>query len=437
MTGTRLSTSLPVFEENLAERERRLRLTWERLDPAFRAPNQVLGRRSTIGCVALEVTQRCNLDCTLCYLSESSESVRDLPLEVVFDRIERIGETYGPGIGVQVTGGDPTLRPRHELVAIVRRIAERGLRPSLFTNGIRATRDLLGELAEAGLFDVAFHVDTTQRFKRYPDERALNAVRREYIERARGLKIAVIFNTTVHAGNLEEVPMLVRFFLENSDVVGMASFQVQAATGRGEWRARAPHLTPEAIRERIREGVGLPSLAWDTALVGHPGCHKGAMLATVGGRAIDVLTDPPLYERFLHEFRHVSFDRRDVKRTAGKVVLAALSNPYWLARGGAFLVRKLWAARRELWARQRVGKITFFVHNFMDAEALDPERIRNCSFMIMTATGPVSMCEHNARRDEFILKPVLLPAQPGMVFDPRAGVRAAAPATPSEPPGLR
>ncbi len=72
----------------------------------------------------------------------------------------------------------------------------------------------------------------------------------------------------------------------------------------------------------------------------------------------------------------------------------------------------------------------------MDAEALDPERIRNCSFMIMTATGPVSMCEHNARRDEFILKPVLLPAQPGMVFDPRAGVRAAAPGMTLDP-GLR
>ena len=33
-----------------------------------------------------------------------------------------------------------------ELVAIVRRIREKGMRPSLFTNGIKATRDLLQEL---------------------------------------------------------------------------------------------------------------------------------------------------------------------------------------------------------------------------------------------------------------------------------------------------
>ena len=127
--------------------------------------------------------------------------------------------------------------------------------------------------------------------------------------------------------------MLVRFFLEHSDVVGMASFQLQAATGRGEWRERAAHVTSEAIRERIREGVGLPRLAWDTALVGHPSCNRGTMLATVGGRAIDVLSDPPLYERFLQEFRHVAFDRRHVLRTARSVVLSAFRHPYWLARG--------------------------------------------------------------------------------------------------------
>ena len=413
---------LPVYPD-LAEREQMLRKTWERLDPPFRTPNQVLGRRSTIGCVALEITQRCNLDCTLCYLSESSGSVKDVPMDVLFRRIDRVRELYGPGVGVQVTGGDPTLRKRDELVAIVRRLSDRGLRPSLFTNGIRATRDLLMELADAGLFDVAFHVDTTQRRKRYSTEAALNAVRREYIERARGLKLAVIFNTTVHGRNLGELPMLARFFLRNSDVVGMASFQVHAVTGRGEWRERAPDVSPRAIAEQIRRGVGLPRLAWDTALVGHPSCNQGTMLATVGEQAVDVLTDHGLYERFLDEFRHVQFDRRDVQRTAGRVVRTAFRNPYWLMRGGLFLLRKLWTVRRQVLRGDRIGKITFFIHNFMDSSALDPERIRNCSFMVMTDDGPVSMCEHNARRDEFILKPIALPlrtASPAL-WDPLSG----------------
>lgn len=42
----------------------------------------------------------------------------------------------------------------------------------------------------------------------------------------------------------------------------------------------------------------------------------------------------------------------------------------------------------------------------MDARALQQDRIDACSFMVMTADGPVSMCKHNAERDEHILKPL-------------------------------
>src|SRR5262249_29840778 len=170
-------------------------------------------------------------------------------------------------------------------------------------------------------------------------------------------------------------------------------------------------------------GVGLAALSWDTALVGHPKCNRGVMLATAGDRAIDLLTDRRLYERFLEEFRHVPFDRRDVRQTARRVVGAAFRSPYWLLRGGAFPAAKFWQARRSIWRRQRIGKITFFIHNFMDASALDPERIRNCSFMVMTEEGPVSMCEVNSRRDDFILPRVALRSHAAAprFFDPRTG----------------
>ncbi|HMF09169.1 MAG TPA: radical SAM protein, partial [Thermoanaerobaculia bacterium] len=70
-----------------------LERTRQRLGPHFRE-NQVLGRRNAIGCVALEITQRCNLDCTLCYLSESSERVKDIPLAEVYRRIDGIFDQF-------------------------------------------------------------------------------------------------------------------------------------------------------------------------------------------------------------------------------------------------------------------------------------------------------------------------------------------------------
>ena len=101
------------------------------------APWQALGRRFAIGCVALEITQRCNLDCTLCYLSESSEALNDSPLDEVSRRIELIHAHYGDHTDIQVTGGDPTLRNRAELLQIVRYIHACKMRASLLTNGIR------------------------------------------------------------------------------------------------------------------------------------------------------------------------------------------------------------------------------------------------------------------------------------------------------------
>ena len=42
----------------------------------------------------------------------------------------------------------------------------------------------------------------------------------------------------------------------------------------------------------------------------------------------------------------------------------------------------------------------------MNSEHLDQERIEACSFMVMTDQGAVSMCQHNARRDDYILRPI-------------------------------
>ena len=67
-------------------------------------PRQSMGRRWPIGCVALEITQRCNLDCTLCYLSDSAEAVRDITMRVAFRerRMKGVGGRGRPPTG----GGD-------------------------------------------------------------------------------------------------------------------------------------------------------------------------------------------------------------------------------------------------------------------------------------------------------------------------------------------
>ena len=142
--------------QNLVTSEpQRLRHTRERMKDQF-TPNQILGRLHPIGCVAVEITQKCNLDCTLCYLSEHSQQVNDIPIQEVYRRLDDCITHYGKGTHVQITGGDPTLRKHKELVAIVKYAADIGLKPALFTNGIGATRELLTRLADVGLCDSGF-----------------------------------------------------------------------------------------------------------------------------------------------------------------------------------------------------------------------------------------------------------------------------------------
>jgi hypothetical protein len=377
---------------------------------------QQMGLRWPIGCVALEVTQRCNLDCSLCYLSENSEAVKDVPLEEVFRRINLIFSRYGKHTDVQVTGGDPTLRDRDELVAIVARISSLGMRPTLMTNGIRASRSLLTALAAHGLVDVVFHVDTTQQRKGFATEQALNRVRTEYLNRTRGLGLSVMFNTTVHDENFAQIPELVGFFRAHAGAIRTASFQLQAAAGRGVQRERGTVISPESVWRQIEVGAGT-SLNFEASRIGHPRCNRYALCLEANGTLYDAFSDASFITRLQTATAAMALPRNDR--------LAALRNfAAWLALHPGFLypiakwlAAKVWAMKGDLVrSRGRVRTLSFVIHNFMDAQALEEDRIRACVFKVMTGDGPISMCMHNAKRDSFILRPVPLTEGPTVVF---------------------
>ena len=368
------------------------------------APWQALGRRMAIGCVALEITQRCNLDCTFCYLSENSEALRDIPLDEVFRRIDLIVAHYGTGTDVQVTGGEPTLRNRDELIAIVERLVAKGLRPTLFTNGIKVTRALLEDLSRAGLVDVAFHVDLTQERAGFDSEQSLNAIRLQYMSLAHGLPLAVMFNTTLFPRNIAELPMLAAFFASQHTQVRLASFQIGADTGRGVGRP-GDAIDIARVTSGIRSGIG-GALTFDALSAGHRDCNRYAFGVAANGKVLDLCADHDFVTRVYAAIADVQFDRRSKLASAVAFARAVLSTPG--LRAGV-ISRALKFARQHradlVASRGNVGKISFFIHSFMDARSLDRERCDACSFMVMTPEGPISMCVHNAKRDDYLLQP--------------------------------
>ncbi|MEM7545727.1 MAG: radical SAM protein [Pseudomonadota bacterium] len=364
---------------------------------------QTAGRFYPGACVALEVTQRCNLDCTLCYLSEAAELAHDPPLAVLFSRIDDLACHYGPGANIQITGGDPTLRKVEDLEALCRHIRQHGMRSCLMTNGIKASREMLTRLRRAGLDDVAFHVDLTQERKGYHTEAALNAIRHRYIERTRGLGLRILFNTTIYDGNLAEIPVLAAFFRDHAADITLTSFQMQADTGRGVLRARDEAITQNSVMAAIARGMG-SDLDFDTAAVGHSECNRFTMVLVAGGKAVSLLSNRPLFERAVAAVEAEDDPSDSYVEIGRSLRRAALRHPLLALNTVGEALRVLWRLRSGLTAG-RPHRLSILVHNFMDASELRADRCEACVFKVATADGPLSMCVHNAHRDDHLFAP--------------------------------
>ncbi|MEM1130420.1 MAG: radical SAM protein [Pseudomonadota bacterium] len=374
-------------------------------------PGQTAGRFWPVACVALEVTQRCNLDCTLCYLSEHAEAAHDVPLRILLERVDAVAAHYGVHTTIQITGGDPTLRPVEDLACLCRHIRARGLRSCLMTNGIRARREMLARLADAGLDDVAFHVDLTQERANFPSEAALNAVRSDYLDRAEGLGLRVLFNTTVFDGNLRELPAVARFFRAEAGRIALVSFQLQTATGRGVLGGGG--VTKAAVADALEEGFGTP-LSFGVAEVGHRDCTRYAALLVAGESAVSALTNRGLFGHVLAAMeRHARHSGAYVS-VLPTLRAALVRHPALALRVLGEVSRKLWRLRRGLWhSRGRMSRMTVLLHDFMAEDALEAARCESCVFMVATPSGPVSMCEVNAARDHHVFAPTALDTTSG------------------------
>lgn len=366
-------------------------------------PNQTAGRFYPGACAALEVTQRCNLDCTLCYLSEAAEISHDPPLDVLLSRIDNLFLHFGPGANIQITGGDPTLRKTEDLEALIRRIRQHGMRACLMTNGIRAKRPFLQRLAAAGLNDVAFHVDLTEERKGYTTEEDLNSVRLDYLDRARGLGLRVLFNTTIFDGNVGELPMLAAFFRDHAHEISLAGFQMQADTGRGVLRKRTDSLNVERVIEQLEGGFGGP-LHFNTAAIAHESCNCYSHVLAGSGRGISLLSDQRLFVEVVEALENADRSGAAFTDISPAIVRLAFRRPYLALRIVLHFIRAAWPFWYQLLCG-KAGRMSITIHNFMDASDLDRERCEACIFKVATEDGPLSMCVHNARRDYHLFKP--------------------------------
>ena len=209
-------------------------------------------------CVLLELTNRCNLRCPVCFASAGDQKPRDLSLEEIGRQYDLLMERGGP-FNIQLSGGEPTMR--NDLDQIIALGKEKSFTFfQLNTNGIRLANEpgYAEHLAKAGV-SVAFLQfdgldDAIYRTLRGAD---LLETKLRVIDRCKEAGIPVVLVPTVAPGvNDHALGDILRFALSRAPHVRGVHIQPISYFGRCALEAPEVRLTIPAVLRRIDEQMG-------------------------------------------------------------------------------------------------------------------------------------------------------------------------------------
>ena len=211
-------------------------------------------------CMLLELTNRCNLRCPVCFASAGEQAPADLSMEEIEKQYDFLMAHGGP-FNIQLSGGEPTVRD--DLPEIIRLGREKGFAFfQLNTNGLRLAREeaYAEKLKEAGLDTVFLQFDglddsvyITLRGK------ALMAEKRKAMENCAKAGLGIVLVPVIVPGvNDTQTGDLLRFALEHMPSVRGIHFQPISYFGRcGLERPVRPITIPRMLRliEEQTEGL--------------------------------------------------------------------------------------------------------------------------------------------------------------------------------------
>ena len=187
-------------------------------------------------CVLLEVTDRCNLNCPVCFAKAGDDASSDPSLEKISEWYDMLLKSGGP-FNIQLSGGEPAMRS--DLDEIIRIGKNKGFDFfQLNTNGIRIGEDFeyLKKLAVAGLNTVFLQFDgfSDKTFSYFRGKNILDK-KLKAIENCKKLDIGVVLVPTVKKGiNDSEIGEIINFAIDNMPHIRSVHFQPMSFFGRYE-----------------------------------------------------------------------------------------------------------------------------------------------------------------------------------------------------------
>jgi len=242
-------------------------------------------------CLALvEVTDRCNLRCPVCYAASGPAEGRHRTLAEIESMLDAVVRTEGEPDVVQISGGEPTVHP--EFFSILDAARRRPIRHLMVnTNGVRIAREAgfaerLGQYLPG--FEVYLQFDSLrpQALRRLRGE-DLRESHRRALERLEAAGVSTTLVMTVERGvNDEEVGEVVEHALGWDCVRGVTLQPVQVAGRTDGVDPATDRITLTEVRRRLLEQCGVFGPEDVVPVPCHPDSIAMAYALKVDGRVI-------------------------------------------------------------------------------------------------------------------------------------------------------
>ena len=377
----------------------------------------------------IDVTSRCNMACPVCFAgSKASGEFYEPTDEQVLEMLRGFRENRPvPCPGVQFAGGEPTLNEKLEIY--IRWAKKLGFdHVMVATNGIRFAEDsgYVRTLVEAGLNTVYLQfdgVDPETYIRARGKDILPSKIRALDSCREAGLDGVILVPTVVKGLNDDQLGDIVRFALDNRDVVKCVNFQPVSITGRIDHggRKRMRITIPEVIKlidEQtgglvtkddwhpissmlpLGRAIGLMKRQPELELSAHFACGMATFLVFDGDgspRPITQVLDIEGFTDALEEVCDLHAHRKVFAGTRSKLKLGVALRKF----GERAVVRGLISS---LLRRGDYGSLADFMDgvimlgmmHFMDPWNFDLERLKSCDIHYGTPDGRIiPFCAYN------------------------------------------
>ena len=354
----------------------------------------------------IDVTNRCNLKCPVCFANAAAAGyVYEPTKEEIKKMLENLRSNDPvPATALQFSGGEPTIR--NDLFELIRMAKKLGFHHvEVNTNGLRLAQsvDYCRDLKEAGMSTVYLQFDgLTSNVYKFIRGIDLLDVKMKAIENCRkaGINSMVLVVTLVKGVNDSQLGDIIRFAVENFDVVRCINVQPVSLCGRLPEREREKmritipdfmRLVQEQTEGKIKmsDFYPVPTVVPVSKAVGalkdkryleftsHPHCGMATYIFIENGEIIPI-TRYGNVDKFVRLMNKVYADASKGNKKKAKIRLVGALR--YIKFG--FLRKYVWQVLKEgsyesLGDLQRKAILLSSMH-FMDPYNFDLERVQRC-----------------------------------------------------------